>query len=164
MKKKTLDQAVSLVDMESGELMPVASVEVPTVRFKNPYNASLFAKDHEVNPLPSLTVPDQSMTVREILIRHSNGIPFQAGRVPIYDGAEDFNDFLPNLASLDISERQDLYERSQRYLENYRNSEAKNRKDEERERFEREVEKRMQSVLKPLAAPSAAPEAPPQVS
>lgn len=116
------------------DVTPVFEVNVP--RFKTPYNSKLFPGDDEVNPLPSLTLPDQSMSVREIMIRHANGIPFQAGKVPVYDGAEDFNDFLPNLATLDISERQELYERSQKYLAEYRESEARKKKQEDEKKLE----------------------------
>lgn len=128
--KKNVEQLPEL----PADIMPVYPVNV--VRFKTPYNAPLFPGDDEVNPLPSLTIPDQSMSVREIMIRHANGLPFQAGKVPVYEGAEDFDDFLPNLATLDISERQELYERSQEYIKKYRDSEVRKRKKEEEEKLE----------------------------
>lgn len=39
----------------------------------------------------SMTVPDQSMTVKEILTRFASGIPVTAiNRIPVYNGDEDF--------------------------------------------------------------------------
>lgn len=40
--------------------------------------------------MPSMTVPDQSMTVQEIQIRFAAGIPISQTKVPVYNGEEDF--------------------------------------------------------------------------
>lgn len=42
-------------------------------KFKNWFNADEFPPDHEVIDQPSLTVPDQSLAVSEILNRFANG-------------------------------------------------------------------------------------------
>lgn len=75
-------------------------------RFKTQWNAHLFRDiEHgEINNLPSMTIPDEALTVTEILERHTRGIPFQAGRVPIYDGDEP----KPDLKKMDISEIHDM--------------------------------------------------------
>lgn len=119
------------------------------VGFKTPYN-SKGVYQVEVNELPSLTVPDMAMTVKEILIRHSQGLPFEAGKVPIFDDAQDFDDYLPNLALLDISERQELLERSTAYMKKHQQQQQRLRKDKEekllQEKVRKELETRKQST------------------
>lgn len=74
-------------------------------RFKTPYNALRHQKDQEVNHEPSKTIPDQSMSLKEILDRHSKGLPVLGERVPIYHGEDEF---FPNTAKLDLAEQQEL--------------------------------------------------------
>jgi hypothetical protein len=62
----------------------------------------------EVNNQPSLTIPEQSMSIREIISRYANGLPVSASqRVPIYHGDE----ILPDPRTLDLAELQDLRQR-----------------------------------------------------
>lgn len=60
-----------------------------------------------------MTLPDQSMTVKEIMQRHSVGLPSVGATVPVYDSElePDFDhdtDLPPDLRKLDISEVKDL--------------------------------------------------------
>jgi hypothetical protein len=68
-------------------------------------NANTFAKNYEKNYQPSLTIPDQTMSIRTILERHSRGLPIDGVKIPIYEGEE--ND-LPDWRRLDLAERQEL--------------------------------------------------------
>lgn len=74
------------------------------MRVKTWLNAGTFEKKGEVNNLPSMTVPDQSMTIKEIMDKYTRGIPVNAAKVPIYDEDDD----MPDLRTLDISEIADL--------------------------------------------------------
>lgn len=69
-------------------------------------NAWRFPKNYEVNTLPSKTIPDQSLSLAEILRRFAVGLPVGGQRVPVYNP----DDFTPDLATLDLSERMDLLE------------------------------------------------------
>jgi hypothetical protein len=61
----------------------------------------------EVNCYPSVTVPDQTMSLRQILERYARGLPVSGVlKTPIYDHEND----LPNPATLDFAERADLSE------------------------------------------------------
>jgi hypothetical protein len=68
------------------------------------FNASEF-NDDEVNNEPSQTVPDQSMSVRELLRRYASGLPLTNGKEAIYEG-EDSEGIDPR--RLDLAERQEL--------------------------------------------------------
>lgn len=71
-------------------------------------NYDQFDRDDEVNNLPSLTIPDQAMSVRTILDRYSRGLPV-TGFNPVYEGEDEY---FPDLKTLDLSERQDLLDRT----------------------------------------------------
>jgi hypothetical protein len=72
---------------------------------KHSMNSNDFAKNYEFNTQPSLTIPDQTMSIRTILDRHSRGLPIDGLKIPIYEGEE--ND-LPDWRRLDLAERQEL--------------------------------------------------------
>jgi len=74
------------------------------MKVRNQYNGKLFPSDGEKNFGPSLTVPDQTMSIKEILDRYARGLPME-GKVPIYEG-EDGDGIDPR--RLDLSERQEL--------------------------------------------------------
>jgi len=61
----------------------------------------------EVNTLPSLTIPDQAMSIQEILRRYTSGLPIGGSRSPIFDEDND----LPELSKMDLADRQTAIER-----------------------------------------------------
>jgi DNA-binding transcriptional MerR regulator len=71
---------------------------------RNIFNAHHF-NDDEINEQPSMTVPDQSMSVRELLSRYANGLPLGGIKEQIYEG-EDGDGIDPR--RLDLAERQEL--------------------------------------------------------
>jgi hypothetical protein len=72
---------------------------------KHSMNANTFAKNYEYNTRPGMTIPDQTMSIRTILDRHSRGLPIEGLKTPIWEGEE--ND-LPDWRRLDLAERQEL--------------------------------------------------------
>ncbi len=74
-------------------------------KIKTSMNSSEFEKNYEKNSQPSLTVPDQTMSIRTILERHSRGLPISSLGNPIYNGPDDD---LPDFRTLDLAERQEL--------------------------------------------------------
>ena len=61
----------------------------------------------------SKTVPDQSMTLRELLIRYAKGLPLEGAKTPIWEGEEGF-DVDPD--KLDLAEREELAEKAREEL------------------------------------------------
>ncbi len=76
------------------------------MKIKNTLNAKEFQKKGEINKLPSMTIPDQTMTIKEILDRFTRGLPLDAGKVPIYEGEE----YTPDLRFMDLAEREEFIE------------------------------------------------------
>ena len=59
--------------------------------FKTPWNADLFEDDPtngEVNHEPSMTIPDQSMSIEEIVNRFASGEPISVGHDVYYETDE----------------------------------------------------------------------------
>lgn len=74
------------------------------IKHRNQYNNREFERDNEKFTLPSMTIPDQSMSIKEILERYARGLPMD-GKVPIYEG-EDGDGIDPR--RLDLAEREHL--------------------------------------------------------
>jgi len=75
------------------------------MRIKNFLNYNTFEKVYEKNDKPSQTVPDQTMSIRELLKRYASGLPLGGSKEPIYEG-EDGDGIDPR--RLDLAERQEL--------------------------------------------------------
>lgn len=58
---------------------------------------------------PSMTIPDQSLTVAELVERNKRGLPLGGGRVPMYS-TDPENDYVPDIAKLDLAEIQEMKE------------------------------------------------------
>lgn len=87
-----------------------------TKRVRNSLNYDPAIQRYERNTQPSKTIPDQSLTVREILDRYARGLPLEGVKVPIYDEEQN----LPDIRTLDLAERQELKEQYQEQLERYK--------------------------------------------
>lgn len=58
---------------------------------------------------PSLTVPDQSLSVAQIMKRYASGLSTtDSNRIPVYDGEE----WVPDTKTMDLAEIQELRERN----------------------------------------------------
>ena len=76
------------------------------MKVKNSINATSFEKRYRIFTDPSMTVPDQSMSIKTILERYARGLPV-GGRLDEYYDPEDD---LPDPRTLDLAERQELEE------------------------------------------------------
>lgn len=100
----------------------------------------------EENKFPSQTIPNEAMSIREILVRYSRGMPIDT-RVPIYDEENDLGSLNPRKMDLaDIQELREQYtaelaEIKQRQKEN---EDKKKKQDEEKaareQKFQEEFE------------------------
>lgn len=132
-------------------LVELVNLPIP---FKTPYNAELFPQDGEINDLPSKTVPDQAMSVREILSRYARGLSLGGSRTPVFDG--DDSDF-PDLEKLDKVERLEVIRRVKAEYDTIQKNAMKDRADRERramkdlfrKEFEREANQK--STPSPLS-------------
>jgi hypothetical protein len=90
--------------------------------FKNIMNYKPY--EGEVNNQKSLTIPDQAMSVKEILSRFSRGLNVN-GFTPIYEDVESTDDYMPDPRTLDLAERQEyaeLFREEYNEIQNRKNS------------------------------------------
>lgn len=79
------------------------------MKIKTHYNATEFKDYGEKNSLPSMTIPNQAMSIPEMIKRYASGLPLGGSRVPFYDENPE-EDILGgrNWEKLDLSEQNDL--------------------------------------------------------
>jgi hypothetical protein len=83
---------------------------------KTQYNREEHPCNYEVNDEPSLTIPDQTMSIRTLLDRYAKGMPLEGIMAnPQYQEGEDYDD-LPDPRRLDLSERQEFAEQVRQEL------------------------------------------------
>lgn len=90
------------------------------VKCRNSTNYCHDPRRGEVNVLPSLTVPDQSMSVQEILKRHVRGQSTMVGMDGEYDDyieGDDDPEFMPDPTKMDLIDRKVYQEDYQAELE-----------------------------------------------
>jgi hypothetical protein len=88
------------------------------MRVKNIFSADEFEKEYEVNDEPSLTIPDQTMSIKEILNRFASGLPIDGQKVPIYDESES-EEYFPDPRYMDLADRQEMAENYKQELQAY---------------------------------------------
>jgi len=97
------------------------------MRIKNSLNASQFPKNYKAFTMPSETVPDQSLTIRQILDRYARGLPLDA-KQPQWDENADEDSYMPDPRTLDLAERQEFADNARAELEEVKAKIAEKRK------------------------------------
>lgn len=105
------------------------------MKFKTQWNG-FPSTTGEKNYSPSLTVPDQSMPISEIMSRFARGLPVEGAKVTFYDEEND----LPDLKNMDLAERQEYIEMAKDEIEAIKEKHKQQRSDEDA-RLKKEREK-----------------------
>lgn len=126
------------VDKTTGEMKPK--------KFWSSTNAHMREKIHERGSIISRTVPNQCMTVLEMIRRHRQGLPIEQSKGPLYQGDE----LKPNLDDMDLVDRQAYIDSVADHLVEIRariDQAAKSEKDKEfLAKVDEEVRKRMKEI------------------
>jgi len=77
--------------------------------FKTKHNFGEFDLTHELNNQPSMTIPDQTMSMRTILDRYARGLPIGGTREGIFDDETETTRGI-NPKTLDLTDIQRLKE------------------------------------------------------
>ncbi|AXH76347.1 MAG: hypothetical protein [Microviridae sp.] len=107
------------VELSTGELQTVSVLPTWRTQYYNTQSSTTYEK----NTSPSETIPDQALSVREIMRRFASGLPLNVSNVKSYDQQEDeaelrdFDRYMPDVSKLDIAERYDLVEQTRLHLE-----------------------------------------------
>jgi hypothetical protein len=105
--------------------------ERPNIHYQF-FNRSLTSGEN--NFQVSKTQPDQSMTVRELLMRNARGLPLSGNAHPLYQGDEEY---FPDLKKLDLSEIAALRDEVQTSIEKHRAEIAEQNKEIAKQEAER---------------------------
>lgn len=84
------------------------------MNFKSHYNS--LPEAGEINLKPSKTIPDQSLSVKEIMTRYAQGLPISGQKVAVYNDGDEEENVPANWATLDISEKHDYIEHQKRVV------------------------------------------------
>lgn len=96
------------------------------MKVKNIFSSDMFEKQYEQNDEPSLTIPDQTLTIKEILQRFASGQTLE-GKIPIYDESES-EEYIPDPRYMDLAEREELSENFREELQHIK-TKAEKRKE-----------------------------------
>lgn len=99
------------------------------------------SNDGRIFTQPSLTIPDQTMSIKELVTRFAKGLPIAEGKTPIYD--EDGVSEGIDLRKLDLSEIHELKKQIEwklEYHEAKQKEEAKNSFTKENEDLQKQPE------------------------
>lgn len=117
----------------------------------NSLNVSHRPKNYKIFEQPSMTVPDQSLSIKQIIDRHTKGLALGGSKTPIYD--EDGESMGINPKTLDLTELHDMATENKEHIAKLNATIEKNAIAEQQAikdaELEAEIEKRLTEHVKP---------------
>ena len=153
-KRKKFYVEQDIDELIKDQVMPVSIQDAISVTpFKTYYNRRDVVEplDRETFTLPSMTIPDQSMSVSELVYRYTHGMPLGGNRTPVYDEDLDVQ-FPANWDKLDISEKHDFFNEKAEELKDLRNKLQERQNQLTREQKEKELEEAVNKKLVAIRA------------
>jgi len=95
--------------------------------------------------MPSMAIPDQTMSMRTIMNRYAQGLPVMATQNPIYD--TDGTSEGVNMKTLDLVDLQELGKKNKELLNNFKKGQEIRRKSEEKQKQEEEIARRVKEAI-----------------
>lgn len=96
-------------------------------KVKNSLNYEYTEQQGEVNTLPSMTIPDQTLSIRSIVDRYTRGLPI-TGFTPVYEGEDNY---IPDPKTLDLVDRHEMAEQIKAEVESLKSRQWKKPQDVE---------------------------------
>lgn len=143
------------LNAEFAEQLPAAPLpELPGHRgykVRTMYNRTLRDQVLELNTMPSETIPDQSMSVEEIVRRFASGMPLNGGE-PLFADDDDSEDLDSvegyNLATLDLSELAELKQKAEKFMVEFKAKADLKAKEERQAKHDAEIASKADELLK----------------
>lgn len=133
-------------------------LQLMTPQFKTAYNAVSALKEGKGRTFTqkSLTVPDQSLTIRQILVRHTSGRPITMREGKFDVATEDVKSFddldiMPDLSGMDLAERQAMLEKVDNEILDIKRKMGEEALKRQKNESEAEIEKRVHARLQDLS-------------
>lgn len=129
------------------------------MKVQKKYYPQTRVRDHEVTTKVSMTIPDQALSIKEILQRFTRGLPISGMGNPMFQGEKDILGGR-DLRALDLSEKHDLLTamegviktREQEVMNKRQMAERNRIKEELRKELEAEAEKNKYPIKTPPEA------------
>jgi len=116
------------------------------MKIRNSLNAHTFPKNYKVFTMPSETIPDQSLTMRQILDRYARGLPLEAKEM-VWDDNADLDDILPDPRTLDLAERQEFADNAKKELQDIKKVHAEKARKKVEDKIKAEIEANQKKPL-----------------
>lgn len=98
---------------------------------------------------PSRTVPDQSLSIIQLLDKHRRGLPLPDGKFAVYNG----EDYFPDIRRLDLTEVQALAEEIGEKVKAFKDVQRKTKQQRLDEEFNRRVDEEIRRRAEQSADP-----------
>lgn len=118
-------------------------------KFRNQFNSHEFPEVDKRKRLPSMTIPDQSMSVKDMLDRQSRGLPVTGARIPVYHGEDDF---YPDFDKMDLADREQILRDVKERIDNAREEHTKRLREYSEKKKKKEFDAMLAVHLKELAS------------
>lgn len=102
----------------------------------------------QINNSPSETVPDQTMSIREILVRYARGLPITGGKPHYYDEEQ----YTPDIKTMDLADLQELHETTRQEVQNLRSQLDDLSKKKQKAAAEKAIKEAKEQLKKELEA------------
>lgn len=127
------------------EIIQIESGEVVKFKVQNSFTAPLRPQKVKMFTQPSLTVPNQTLSLRDLLSRHAMGLEVQQN-VPIYD--EDGDSTGINPKTLDLVDIQDIKQYHQKQVEDLQIEHAQRKHEFDKKQKEKEMAEHLEKHQK----------------
>lgn len=108
------------------------------MKIKTPFEGEKFDQ-------PSLTVPDQTMSMRTLMERYARGLPLDNMKKPLYDVDELSTGV--DLRKMDLVDIQEMTMEHKNLIKGHKDKLERNEKKRQHDLFENEVSKRVENAL-----------------
>lgn len=100
---------VTVATISDGKVTDVTTEYVPVPVIRTIYGSHMFPKKYEFNDGKSLTVPNDAISIQDLMDRYAHGMPL-GGSMDDFRTDEDGNtpDGLPDMRNLDLAEREEV--------------------------------------------------------
>lgn len=121
--------------------------EARVKRFKTQYNSIPDPGNPLPGEMPSMTIPNEAMTVREIIAMQARGLTLNNRRVPVYNGEED----IPDFQHLDLADQEAIMQTNQALITEMQKTLKDQEKayiDAKRKKEQQEIEEKIERRLR----------------
>lgn len=128
-------------------------------KIRTPFNSPGFEKDYELNTKVDRCIPDQTMSIRQIMDRYARGLPLDGVKTPIYDGEDSEH---PDMTHWDLAEKEAYMDKVREELAELKQKIASTTKAADLQKLKQQISKELQEQAEAKLAAAKAGAAKPE--